>query len=218
MFVLLLIEMFLDVPCLLCGEIHKLHIHAKLARKVRSAETQLNITITIVAIICRKAKKSGKQYTKRILPPFVIPYCLIRRDYVWAYLSLYPAGGRLHAQIASEMLGTVDLRTMRWLIQQAREEITEVALTLTEFLSAIPSYATLPDRKVGEPDLKYLCAVAEEIDQAAERVRGGNAVKIPPLVYLHAFDVYRRAPPNSLKPSLTSVLKAAVFHDTSSPC
>jgi hypothetical protein len=121
----------------------------------------------------------------------------------------------VHAQIAYEMLGTVDLRTMRRHIQQAHIEITKVTLTLTKFLSTIPSYATLPETTIGETKLQYLCAVTEQIDQAAERVQGARAVLIPPMVYLHAFDVYQRARQKSLKPSLSLVLQAAVFHDTS---
>jgi hypothetical protein len=93
-FLALLIEMFVYIPCLLCGEIHELRIHALLWRKIRSPEEVSNTDIIIIAIICLSAKKLGKQYTKRLLPPFVIPYCVIDREAVLAYLHHSPAAGQ----------------------------------------------------------------------------------------------------------------------------
>ena len=95
-FLLLLIQIFKVTPCLLCGEVHALSIHAYLWRKVYSAEQGDTIDICIIAIICRGAKKQGKQYTKRILPPFLIPYSVVNRESLVAYLRLYP-DGTLHA-------------------------------------------------------------------------------------------------------------------------
>ena len=48
----LLIRVSAFIPCLLCGEVHLLRIHARLWRKVRSPEEGQNIEITIIAIIC----------------------------------------------------------------------------------------------------------------------------------------------------------------------
>ncbi len=105
-------ELALFVPCPLCGEVHELRIHALLWRNVRSPEQGENTEIVIVAIICGRAEEAGKQYTKRILPPFVIPYCQIGREGVMAYLHRFPEG-RIVYRFGNELLGARDIRTIR---------------------------------------------------------------------------------------------------------
>ncbi len=77
------------MPCLLCGQIHRLRVHAKLVRKIRTGDEK-NTVILIISIYCIIAEKRGLQYTKRILPPFVIPECNIILEYVLKYIALYP--------------------------------------------------------------------------------------------------------------------------------
>jgi hypothetical protein len=209
----LLIRVSAFIPCLLCGEVHLLSIHARLWRTVRSPEEGQNIEIVIIAIICLKAKEVGRQYTKRILPPFVIPYCVISREAVLAYLRRFP-DGRIHYRIASPMLGAVDMRTIRRHIADALDLISEATLQITLVLSQLPSYATVPQRRVGESEMASLGKAVEEMHRASRRVRGGSAPQIPPVVYIHAVGVYSRAR-NPLVPPLGLVLRAAVFHDTS---
>jgi hypothetical protein len=205
--------MFAHIPCLLCGEKHALRVHALLWRKVRSPEESSNTDITIIAIICRKAKEMGRQYTKRILPPFVSPYCVICRQAVVEYLRRFPDGA-LHADIASEMLATVDIATMRRQVREALTEIKTAVLLMSRFLAEIPSLATVPERKGSEADWQYLGKTAEQISRASVMVGPGTALRLSPLVYLHAVSVYRRAK-NPLIPPLSSLLRAVVFHDSS---
>ena len=212
-FLALLIEMFVYIPCLLCGEIHELRIHALLWRKIRSPEEVSNTDIIIIAIICLSAKKLGKQYTKRLLPPFVIPYCVINREAVLAYLRQFP-DGITHVAIASEMMGTVDIRTIRRHVLETKKLIEDAALRLSEFLSAIAGYGELPDHRLGQSSVESLDKAAKEMDRAAARVQGGSAPRIPPMVYVHAVGVYARAG-KRLIPPLSLVLRAVVFHDTS---
>lgn len=182
-------------------------------RKIRSPEEAANTEIAIIAIICRRAKKQGKQYTKRILPPFVIPYCVISREAVLEYLCRFP-DGTPHPQIASEMFGTVDARTMRRHLREALTEIKKATLMITEFLTEIPGLAMLPEGRANESEWEYLGRSAEEMSRAAVKVRPGTAVMLAPLLYLHAVSVYRRAK-NPLIPPLSLVLRTVVFHDTS---
>ena len=205
--------MFACIPCLLCGEKHALRVHALLWRKIRSPEESSNTDITIIAIICRRAKKMGRQYTKRILPPFVIPYCVICRQAVVEYLCRFPDGA-LHADIASEMLGTVDIATLRRQLRRALTEIKTAVLLMSRFFAEIPSLATVPERKGSEAEWQYLGKTVEQISRASVMVDPGSAVMLPPLVYLHAVSVYRRAK-NPLIPPLSSLLRAVVFHDSS---
>jgi hypothetical protein len=182
-------------------------------RKIRSPEEASNTDIIIIAIICRKAKRLGKQYTKRILPPFVIPYCVISREAVVEYLCRFP-DGTLHSQVASEMLGTVDTRTMHRHLDVVLIEIKFATLLITRFLSEISNLASVPDRRGDEPEWQYLGKTAEEMSRASVKVRPGTSVMLDPLVYVHAVSVYRRAK-NPTIPPLSLVLRAVVFHDTS---
>ena len=55
-----------------------------------------NHELVIVSLICQEAKQQHKQYTKRMLPWFVIPECNIRLDLVLNLLKLverHPSGG-----------------------------------------------------------------------------------------------------------------------------
>jgi hypothetical protein len=190
-----------------------MRIHVRLWRKVRSPADGKNTDITIIVIICLSAKKKGTQYTKRLLPPFVIPYCVISRESVMAYARRFP-NGIIHVAIASAMMGTVDIRTIRRHLLDTRKLIEDAALRLSECLSGIPAYARMPDQRPGQSPLESLDKASKEMDRAAARVQGGSAPTIPPLVYVHAVGVYARAG-KRLIPSLSLVLRAVVFHDTS---
>ena len=163
-------------------------------------------------IICHTAKSLGTQYTKRLLPPFMIPYCVICRETVMAYLRLYP-DGTIHSTIASRMMGTVDIRTIRRHVRWSMQLIEDAALTLWDFLDEVPVGTSFPDRR-GSLPLEFLDAAAQEIDREAQRVRGTTAPVIPAIVYVHALDVYARAC-QPLAPVSTLVLRSVFFHDTS---
>ena len=212
-FSVLIIQIFKVTPCLLCGEVHALSIHAYLWRQVHSAEEGSTIVICIIAIICRRAKKQGKQYTKRILPPFLIPYSIVSRESLVAYLRRFP-DGTLHAEIAFQVVGLLDIRTIRRHLKDTVALIKKAGLRITRFLSTIPNLAEVPDRGGAESPVEYLDKAAQEMDRATARRWGGSAATIPSLVYMHAVDVYARAR-KPLVPPLSVVLRAVVFHDTS---
>jgi len=109
---MLLIELARYVACPLCGEVHGLRIHAVPWRNVRSPEVGENIEVTVISIICGRAKEAGGQYSKRILPPFLIPYCQIGRQGVLAYLGQFP-DGKIVYRFGNELLGARDIRTIR---------------------------------------------------------------------------------------------------------
>ena len=60
--------------CLLCGSRHEPRIYAWCERLVRCADGR-NHELVMVSLICAEAKRQHKQYTKRMLPWFVIPEC-----------------------------------------------------------------------------------------------------------------------------------------------
>lgn len=191
---------------------HELRIRSYLSRKVRSPEEDKNTPITIIAIFCPTAKARGRQYTKRLLPPFLIPHCVICREAVLAYLRLHP-DGVLHAEVASPMMGTVDLRTMRRHLRHALQVITEAAGTLRKVVGTAFVAPTLGAEGAGTSALESLQEAALEIARVADRRQTGSAAALPVLVYVHALDMDARAR-DPLVHVTTLVLRAVGFHDT----
>jgi hypothetical protein len=182
-------------------------------RKVRSPELGENTPILIIAIICGRAEEAGKQYTKRILPPFVIPYCQIGREGVMAYLGRFP-DGRIVYRLGNELLGARDIRTIRCHIAMGLATIAAAGLELARLLSGLPAHATLPEPQLKQSPGQYLEELSEQMDRAARRAGGTQGSETPPMVYAHLVSVVERSP-GPLATPLTSVLRAAVFHDTS---
>ena len=183
-------------------------MHAELLRKVRSPEEGENVEVTIISIVCLKAKESGKQYTKRLLPPFLIPYCQISRHGVMGYLGRI-CDGRVEYALGVRMLGARDIRTIRRHIAMGLATISAAALELASLLSG---HATLPDRQLNESPGQYLQELSKQMDRAAQRAGGARGSQTPPMVYAHLVSVVERSARGVAIP-LTSVLRAAVFHD-----
>lgn len=200
------------MPCLLCGEIHKLRVHDILIRKIRTDEEE-NTEISIISIYCIRAKEKGLQYTKRILPPFVIPECNIILEYVLKYIALYPDISIDYEQ-AGFILGTYDNRTISRHIELARKMIADTNLHLCELFSSLSSYARLPEEKTGEGEYAYLSLLVNEANRAAIRIRGSGADEIKDIVYVHIEYVFgkSRSPP---KTALNRVMRTFLFYDTS---
>jgi hypothetical protein len=209
----LLIELARFVPCPLCGEVHELRIHAVLWRKVRSPEEAENIDVTIISILCVTAKEAGKQYSKRILPPFLIPYCQIAREGVMGYLGRFP-DGRVEYAVGLQMLGARDIRTIRRHIAMGLATIAAAGLELARLLSGLPAHATLPEPQLNESPGQYLQELSQQMDWAARRAGASRGSQTAPMVYAHLVSVVERSP-GPLAISLTCVLKAVLFHDSS---
>ena len=182
-------------------------------RKVRSPERGENVEVTIVSIVCVRAKEASKRYTKRILPPFVIPYCQIAREGVMGYLGRF-SDGRVEYAFGIQMLGARDMRTIRRHVAMGLATISAAALELASLLSGLPAHATLPDRQLNETPGQYLQELSQQMDRAARRAGGPRGSQTPPMVYAHLVSVVQRSAMGVAIP-LTSVLRAAVFHDSS---
>jgi hypothetical protein len=193
--------------------VHALRVHAVLLRKVRSPEEGENVELTIIAIRCTTAEQAGKQYTKRVLPPFVIPYCQIGREGVMAYLARFP-DGRVEYAAGFRMLGARDIRTIRRHVALGLATVGAASLELAGFLSSLPAHATLPDSPITGSPGDYLQELAHQMHAAARRAGGSGRLPIPGMLYAHLVSVRERSA-SPLETSLTSVLRAAVFHDTS---
>lgn len=203
--------MFLLHGCILCGERHPLKIHAYVTRGIRSREEE-NIEIIIIVIICKTAKERGDQYTKRLLPHFVIPECNIDLENVLQYIVLHPDGS-VDIEKASQMLGTQDIRTIHKHISRAMEIVNKTNLTASEVLAAMHSFASLPAHE-GKIPIEYLEDQADELFVAANRIVGGRIDFIMPVQYVHIVYTFEKAR-NPLKIPSNRVFHALLFNDTS---
>lgn len=210
---MLLRELAAVVPCLLCGRVHELKVHCCARRKVRVAQTCANATIIIVVIVCATAKARGQRHYKRILPPFVTPYCVIRRDAVLDYLKVHPCGV-MHYRVALSILGALDKRTIRRHLAEALTLIAIAVTRIARLLAQMPLLATMPSRGATEPAPIYLQRVSAELNRGARRARGVQARSIPAVVFVHIVGVARRHR-GRVAASMTSVFRALVFADTS---
>lgn len=200
------------MPCLLCGEIHKLRVHDILIRKIRTDEEE-NTEISIISIYCIRAKEKGLQYTKRILPPFVIPECNIILEYVLKYIARYP-DDLIDYEEAGFILGTYDNRTIDRHIQLARKMIADTNLHLCEVFSSLSSYAHMPEEKTGEGEYAYLSLLVNEANRAAIRIRGSGADEIKDIAYVHIAYVFEKSR-DPRKTELNRVMRTFLFYDTS---
>ena len=198
---------------MLCGEIHAVRIHAVLMRKIRNRDFE-NVEIGVFSIVCGRAKEQGKQYTKRILPPFVIPECNITLENVLECVRRRP-GEKIDYERASLMLGAMDNRTIGRHLRLCRLIVAEGCLQLCRILASVPSYATVPEAGMGIPAVDYLQVLVEEADEAARRMgRRVVGMGAGPICYAHALYVAERSRSDP-EVSLNRVFWALPFLDTS---
>ena len=200
------------MPCLLCGEIHELEIHSYPERKIRLPVECRKEVVIIIVILCLKAKSLKKQYTKRILLPFIIPYCVIRRDLVLDCIRKHQ-DGVMNRQQGMEEMGALDKRTVRRHLGEAKQLTGDAGMTAAGLLASKPSFAAIPERGLTEGPLSYLEAMGKELTRAAQRAKGAAAFTIPALLLLHIQGVWKRHRGTIL--SMAFVIGAIVFHDTS---
>ena len=199
---------------MLCGKIHAVRIHVRaLGRKIRNRDYE-NVDVHVFSIICGRAKERGMQYTKRILPPFLIPECNITLENVLEYLWSHRGEGIDYGR-ASLWLGAMDDRTIRQHVSLCRRMVAKGCLELCRMLATVPSYATVAEPGMGTPAVEYLQLLVEQADEAARRMgRGTVGARADPIWYVHA--VYRceksRGEPAA---PLNRVFWALQFFDTS---
>ena len=126
----------------MCQEVHPVRIHGYPRRCVRNRERQCNERIRVVVIRCENARAAGKQYTKRLLPDFLIPGCVIRLDHLEQAYERRQAGAG-NEQLC-RILGCVDDRTVRGHLKRYGEAIEAVTLRLAEERAMTPELGEVP--------------------------------------------------------------------------
>ena len=164
----------------MCGDVHRLRVHAYPYRRVRNRERQKNEAIRVVVIRCENARAAGRPYTMRLLPDFLIPRCVIRLDDLE---ETYDAkrSGEPNDRLCG-ILGCLDDRTARRHLKRYEEALEAVALRLAERRAMSPELGELPQINPDTPSVDWL-----ERLWRAERVasqRRGDSLPTMGLRYL----------------------------------
>lgn len=98
--------------------------------------------IRIVAIYCSQAHAAGMPYTKRLLPDFLIPRCVIRLDHlVEAAEEVLPGAD---VEKTCRILGCIDARTAGSHLKRFEQAVAAVAVQLAERRAMAPELGELP--------------------------------------------------------------------------
>ena len=165
------------IPCSLCGSVHLGQIHGYVERKYRDREHQENLTIIVPVIICPVARARGTQYTKRLLPEFLIPHSVIRLDYLLEAVDLQ--GAKRTEAAVCDLLGCLDPRTARHQIRRLTTAIEAVSLDLARRRAAMPELGELPEIEPETPPSVRLMILFDAEIRAGERA--GEVQLSPPL-------------------------------------
>jgi len=177
--------------CLLCSQIHPLHIHGYVKRLVRDKETFENEKIFICVIICHIAKAAGWQYTKRMLPPFVTPECNISLENT---LLMYRqmANGTINIAQASLLLGTDCEKTIRRHYGMITA-YTEIAVSkLIVYLTLIAPFIAFSAKRPYEDLYGLFVTLTQGVLESEVKRFGTSRDAAPEILYLHPVYVSKK--------------------------
>ena len=206
-------------PCLLCGCVHEVRIHAWCERLVRCVDGR-NHRILILSCICEQARRQGKQYTKRMLPWFVIPESNIRLDLVLnlhRLVARHPQGPQAGMKLAYEhgagVIGSVSEHTITRHLEWVGHLIAASTLAASELLAELASFAALPEVRAGGSGLAELHRYLMALALARRRAQGrGGALGVIGCLHLCYVVVRTRSP---LALPLNQILRNRLWFDTS---
>ena len=150
-------------------------IHCYCKRLVRCTDGS-NHQHLIVVIICERAREAGAQYTKRMLPWFVIPECNIRLDLVLELRKKHPTAGsaRDHGYAVIGSATDARERTIARHLLWVDDNIAAMLLEVNEWVAELAPFTALPRVRVGEGALAQLrrsVAALEKARQARKPAR-----------------------------------------------
>jgi hypothetical protein len=111
-----------------------MELHSCVSRSYRDPESLEDVWIKIPVRYCANAKALSRQYTKRLLPDFLIPFARMRLDKVIDARWERDRGS--HVEECCWIIGCIDLRTARMHLKRIEEAAKTVALTLAESQAA----------------------------------------------------------------------------------
>lgn len=167
--------------------------------------------IKIPVCCCTQAKALGRQYTKRLLPDFLIPFARMRLDAV-VEASRRKESGRTREECC-RILGCIDLRTARMHMRRLEEAAKTAALTLAERQATMLHLHEPEDRFYPLDPLGRLEELLDRQEEAHLRAGGGRS-RPPALRRLLQAVLWKnraQVPGEPRKPHLKSVL---IIQDT----
>jgi hypothetical protein len=206
-------DFFRRHPCFLCGKIHDFHIHGKVIRLIRDNRTYLNIPLCIFVAYCPESKKQGKQYTKRILPPFIIPECNITLENCLK-MAEQSRSGPLNIDQACELLGTVCERTVRKHYRQLEQVLKLTISWAMAWLAEFPLVASLPSTRPGKTLYENLQDMYRALLCAKQKTTGIHTTT-PAVIRLPAYVLILTKVRNPGSVPLNLVCLINVLFDTS---
>ncbi len=137
--------------------------------------------IRIVVIRCPVAQAKGQQYTKRMLPDFLIPHARMRLDRIIDAVKERERGADL--ELCSRIIGCIDLATARRHFRRLQKAASAVALLLAK------GHATAPHLSENNQELRPLplfkrLETLYRIEQEKLLRAGKSSVNLPDLRYL----------------------------------
>ena len=140
-----------------------------------------NDSIRIIQIICYEAEEEGKQYTKRLLPSFLIPHCVIRLDTTLQAYKI-PEKDKELVEKACELMGCIDERTARRHLAGINLAVGTASLQLAEIIAANPELGSFPEHDPHESSIGRLKTLLKET--SFRYLRSGNAALAPNLLQI----------------------------------
>ena len=122
--------------------------------------------IQVVVIQCPAARKAGTQYTKRLLPDFLIPYSPIRLDWILEAERMRREDGA-PLEDCCRIMGCLELRTVRKHLKHLQKVSEEAALEISRELAHVPQYARLPETDPEQSSFMRLYTLYKILLQAA---------------------------------------------------
>jgi hypothetical protein len=147
-------------------------VHGYPIRRYRDRASGENKRIRIVSIRCPFAQKAGKPYTKRLLPDFLIPRCVIRLDYLQQAGERAEAGENIDA--VCMLLGCVDARTAAVHLRRFESAVVAGAAVLGERRAMSPELGDLPDLPPDTRPIDRLRRLVEAENRAQVRQGAGR--------------------------------------------
>ncbi|MBN2420475.1 MAG: hypothetical protein JXL81_13885 [Deltaproteobacteria bacterium] len=163
--------------------------------------------------MCDKARKQKKQYTKRLLPGFLRPYCRIRLDISLEYYRTnYIGSGKYDWEDACTFLGCHDIRTAKRHLNDLQFTIPEINLELSQVLVHKSGFFTERETLVIKQPVETLDSFVIKVKEYHNRLYG-----IQPSFsrYFYSILWVTHAWFSGLNLSTSYVLKAPYPHDTS---
>lgn len=178
-------------PCPLCSTVHRLYVHYYVGRLIRDPASERNVEIVICVIICLVAKRNGRQYTKRMPPPFVTPECNITLEHTVRMVEAMPEG-RIDYAYAGSYLGTFCKRTIQRHYRMLLA-YTQIAISLLAEYLAHAAFIELP----GKPPYERWFTLFLMLTQAVckeQLQRSGITCEAPAdWLYLHPVYVHEKS-------------------------